>query len=77
MELKGGGPAFPHREYESRPFYHGMSLRDWFAGMAMQGMLSASSMLVGQSTAAVEKYFNAIELSAYKVADNMLAEREK
>ncbi len=42
--MKDGGRAFPH-SYEVMPdkethIHHGMTLRDWFAGMAMQGMLA-------------------------------------
>ncbi len=37
---KNGGPAFPveHAHF----FYYGMSLRDWFAGQALKGMLANS-----------------------------------
>jgi len=45
---KSGGPAFPvdreHMEapgYESRTVSDGMTLRQWYAGMALQGMLAA------------------------------------
>jgi hypothetical protein len=50
--MKDGGPALPakaysHAEYgidgEARPVYgyhSGMSLRDWFAGMAMQALIN-------------------------------------
>lgn len=49
---RDGGPAFPHgpmgdtmhgedgREWHQFPAGTGMSLRDWFAGMALQGMLA-------------------------------------
>ena len=38
--INDGGPAFPFRHaVEDRVHYSpGMSLRDWYAGMAMQGM---------------------------------------
>lgn len=72
----GGGPAFP---FPSGPeprvdMYHdrweGMSLRDWFAGMALQGMLASwpEGVDLKEGTAAV---------LAYKFSDAMLAEREK
>jgi len=47
MSIEDGGPAFPRSETgdaevgqidEGAP---GMSLRDWFAGMALQGLLAA------------------------------------
>ena len=43
MNEKDGGPAFPF-EYEDAQFgkmaHTGMTLRDWFAGQALQGMLA-------------------------------------
>ena len=38
--MTDGGPAFPINANESadRCIYTGMTLRDWFAGMALQGM---------------------------------------
>lgn len=37
-----GGPAFPLQSIgpEFDPGHSGMSLRDWFAGLAMQGLLA-------------------------------------
>lgn len=62
--IKDGGPAFP----PSLPGYnHGMSIRDFFAANAMQGMLSAGSI----------SPYKAISVWAYQVADEMLAAREK
>jgi hypothetical protein len=44
---KDGGPAFPIAEYHplgEKPRYElGMSLRDWFAGMALSGQLAHSN----------------------------------
>ena len=51
------------------PLERGMSLRDWFAGMALQGMYS--SRLAGQ----FDLDFAAHE--CYQAADAMLAERNK
>ena len=74
-----GGPAFPATEEGQTAFsgqpctiYHpGMSLRDWFAGQAMQGMVAYSG-----STGAG---FGPGDIAArsYEIADAMLAEREK
>jgi hypothetical protein len=68
-----GGPAFPLpgelglglTPKEMR----GMTLRDWFAGMAMQGLLSARNPLVTN--------IGGIAEAAYEMADAMLAERSK
>ena len=67
MQVKDGGPAFPlvaqnwHRE--------GMTLRDYFAAKAMQGMLAEDG---GGA-------LNNEELAefAYVIADEMLKAREK
>ena len=63
-----GGPAFPRAMavggiYQSQP-QEGMSLRDWFAGQAMIGILSWSPK--AKEAAA----------HSYKVADAMLAARK-
>lgn len=62
-----GGPAFP----PSNPGYaHGMTLRDYFAAKAMQGILSATltpNTIWSQDDAAE---------TAYNVADAMLKARE-
>ena len=63
-----GGPAF---SYSSNVFpnYTGMSLRDYFAGMALQGIIPHD----------VEISMNDASLaaSAYELADAMLAARKK
>jgi len=43
MTIKADDSAYPHREYVSRPFYHGLTKREHFAGLAMQGMLANSA----------------------------------
>jgi hypothetical protein len=61
---KTGGPAFSS---DPGMTYGGMTLRDWFAGQAMQGMLSASE---NYQTRELARY-------AFDVADTMLSQREK
>ena len=34
MKTENDDSAFPHREYESRPFYHGLTKREYFAAHA-------------------------------------------
>jgi len=48
---KDGGPAFSVGRYsmhpdtsETRVVEYGLSVRDWFAGMALQGLLSGSKV---------------------------------
>ena len=79
-----GGPAFPSaapvpivdgngkmirmefRDPES--FLPGMSLRDWFAGQVLAGLMASRSPL----DAPIDR-----ARAAYRTADAMLAEREK
>ncbi len=76
-----GGPAFPHGPLgdtmhgEDGRVWHqyqasvGMTLRDWFAGQALVGILADGAM--------VRKPPSDIAKMAYVFADAMLAEREK
>ena len=47
-EKKDGGPAFPTAGYDgpdhTQAQTEGMTLRDWFAGQALNGLLSAESI---------------------------------
>ena len=64
-----GGTAFPFREQDGEGGYErfpGMSLRDYFAAAAMQGLVGAE-WPVSSITAS----------EAYKAADYMLAARER
>jgi hypothetical protein len=61
MSKDTGGPAFPRTQW---PNETGMTLRDYFAAMAMQ-------MLVN------ENYFDVSATLAYKMADAMLKAREQ
>jgi len=82
---KTGGPAFPGKvqvseevEYSERygcnitvPVYEeqsGMTLRDWFAGQALAGANFAMWTVEGDGGLAA---------NCYRVADAMIAEREK
>lgn len=66
MSKNTGGPAFPVGSGDMRD-PTGMTLRDWFAGMAMQGLVS-SPRSIPRATMAEH---------AYLMADAMIAEREK
>lgn len=65
--MEDGGQVFPRAGNESFTPREGMSLRDWFAGMAMQGMLANTDLTHHDS--------DAIATLAYGLADAMLAER--
>lgn len=75
--LKDGGPAFPRvtsdcddhdgvTQYDGVP---GMSLRDYFAGQTMMGMLASGKVYT-------ERYVNESSIEAYAWADAMLRARE-
>lgn len=75
-DFKTGGPAFPiadpfvakcpSNEQEALRLRNGMSLRDWFAGKAMQGLLASD----------VEATLAEFASRSYQVADEMLKARE-
>jgi hypothetical protein len=66
-----GGPAFPTKAYDlerqTLVREEGMTLRDYFAAKAMQGMMHDVSQPVGEVIAGW----------AYEVADAMLKAREQ
>ncbi len=66
-----GGPAFPN--YFNGTYHGGMSLRDWFAGMALHTELDQED---AQQFYGAGGFGLAAEL-AYAYADAMLAERNK
>ena len=68
-KINDGGPAFSCPEDESNMRNKGMSLRDYFAAKAMQGMVSAE--FAGNVTT---DYWAE---EAYKVADAMLKARQE
>lgn len=72
--INDGGPAFPQNweEGDRAQFINpGMSLRDWFAGQALAGLVPVGNPMT------VNNRPVAIEQAAYILADAMLAERAK
>lgn len=69
--MDDGGPAFPIKglanDEDADSRFHGMSLRDWFAGMALCGSLADDST----TSPAKEAGW------AYDYADAMIVERTK
>jgi hypothetical protein len=83
-EQEHGGPAFPTdtivtlarasgREIENFPCSQGMSLRDWFAGKALQGMLSGTKTINKKFDLTYFEY----SVAAWDMADAMLKARGK
>lgn len=86
-EIKDGGFAFPHIEIENRSSasqigripieiqHSGMSLRDWFAGQALTGIL-ANTQYSSYGVKLNNEMLN-LDIACYKIADMMIKEREK
>lgn len=82
-----GGPAFPSGPQKLMHIaegvppaligHYGMSLRDWYAGMALQGLLSNSHPNVVKAFAKISEIADdAFAESAYAFADAMIKQRE-
>lgn len=75
MSTKDGGPAFPGNEEALLRNMLGMSLRDYFAAKALQGFCSNPN--AGRNPEATATWLATHgAVSAYQMADNMLAARE-
>lgn len=70
----GSPDAFPGDFYRS--CNRGMSLRDWFAGMALQGLLASNKHLTVLAINLESKAGN-FAIAAYETADAMLEQRSK
>ena len=66
--IKDGGAAFPRSGNDDCTSEFGMTLRDYFAGQALVGMLSE-----GRSNSNAKNW---MPEEAYEIADAMLAARE-
>ena len=71
---KDGGPAFPHEYGDACP---GMTLRDYFAAKAMQGLLACPVDGRDLKTGKLWECTADRVAAAYSYADAMLAERDK
>lgn len=71
-------PAFPFTcqgPTTGPEFYYGLSMRDYFAAQALQGMLAHSTRY--RSRYVHLHWHDAISQEAYELADSMLQERTK
>ena len=80
--VKDGGPAFPHKYVDDGYdyFHRGMSLRDWFAGQALRGILSNRDLLDRIENCAESEgtdLMTETAIWAYDYADEMLAQKEQ
>jgi len=88
MSKNNGGPAFPVADpswldpatiAHGKRLASGMTLRDWFAGMAMQGIYACPVQLYRADGTPMPDPLTSADIAkmAYEEADAMLAEREK
>lgn len=69
---KYGGPAFPCDSMKQFPTQEGMTLRDWFAGQALAGIMANSKLMI-----VLDEKKQDPASCAYQMADFMLSERNK
>lgn len=74
--MNDGGPAFPYGD-ELTGWKPGMTLRDWFAGQASTVLPQTMSQGSQMQNLDVEEQVGVIARLSYRVADAMIAEREK
>lgn len=84
MSKDTGGPAFPvapaldpHTGQAVQWPSDGMTLRDYFATAAMQGLMTKSRLMICDDKAITDLSLPVIAEIAYEEADAMLAERAK
>ena len=81
VEKDGGGRAFPGIVIESPGNFAyamgGMSLRDWFAGMAMQGILSGMPVCTWEPKEKSKEMTESIAKIACVQADALIEELKK
>jgi hypothetical protein len=74
-KVKDGGSAFPHpHQHGFKPSEDGMSLRDWFAGTVLGGVIAATKSDTREPNETHEQMF---ARRAYALADAMLSARQQ
>lgn len=77
---KDGGPAFPTGPLNRADTLPGMTLRDYFASLAMQSMFAgAGARMVADRDGRYDEtnWAEVVSANAYEMADAMLTERAK
>lgn len=76
--MNDGGPAFPESSHNQQgryeTFQKGMTLRDWFAGQAINGMML--HVLDLKATINDREMDKIVSKACYELADAMLKTRE-
>lgn len=75
-KIDDGGPAYPHGYSAQANSMPGMSLRDWFAGQALAGMLAMPEHDNGNFHNNCGEPFIGPARYAYRMADAMIAARK-
>ena len=89
--MNDGGPAFPAPappwavsqdeqgvdKFQLAGIQDGMSLRDWFAGMVIQGLLPSDALVLFTDSREGEPIESEIADAAYRGSDAMLKAREE
>lgn len=72
--VEDGGPAFPDERWQN-----GMSLREYFAGMALNGILSNPTTVTAKLFRSDDGFMNSemISACAYEQADAMINRRKR
>lgn len=74
--INDGGPAFPSHGSMGEVMQQGISLRDYFAAKAMQGLLAGNFMDLGRAADKTnQKLDEMVAETALRVADAMLKVR--
>lgn len=77
MSDKTGGPAFPCSGALPTS-QSGLTKLEWYAGMAMQGIIHWDAVVNGRSTTLIDKKGkDALTRAAFETAEAMLAEAER
>lgn len=81
-EEKTGGSAFPWSRATPKgpvPYDddHGMTLRDWFAGMAMASLYAGGRRGWEDERLSDHDWSEVVALNAYEMADAMIKERRR
>ena len=75
--MNDGGPAFPTPQIGEYNPQFGMSLRDYFAGQALTGLLPQDGVRLSARKNNPNEESKYIAAAAYQIADAMLAERAR
>lgn len=78
MAERDGGPAFPGVSWDDgdRMEESGMTLRDYFAGQALDAIYTACDRRLVLEPSAPPETVEGIARAAYRIADAMIAARE-